>query len=121
MALIWRGEIGKAVGYFPSSLLFFLMQLPILNLTINFICQKTSWGLGPVLWSLGCVLVRLGSILGGGGAVLEHGSREVLTSWTVLEGSSKLFRVWEQILIDFGVIFSLRLGVISLAWEGSKL
>ena len=76
-------------------------------------------GLGLVLGGLGGVLVRLGSILGGlwgvleaswgvlgaswrgGEAVLEDGSREVLTSWTVLKGSSKLFRVWDHFFNDF--------------------
>ena len=54
-------------------------------------------GLGLVLDSLGGVLVRLVSILG----KVKHGSRKVLTRWNVLEGSSKLFQVWAQFLIDF--------------------
>ena len=77
-------------------------------------------GFGLVLESLGGVLVRLVSILGRYWNRLRSRVERGLTSWTVLEVSSKLFRVWDQFLMDFWVIVSLRLGVISLTWEASK-
>ena len=72
--------------------------------------------------SLGRVLVVLGSTLGASWRVLWCvGS--LLDGWrgsfkARVEKVLKVFRISDQFFIDFGMILSLSLRVISITWEG---